>query len=95
MKKTLSLLVMVVAALSLAANNFLPVDMSQVKEAPAELKAKLINQSISKFKANPKLVNPVTKASDLVGGYTWTYEQASTRHQNPDSVETTATCRHL
>lgn len=82
---------MAVAALSLTATNLFPVDMSQVKEAPAELKAMLINQQISKLKASTKLVNPVTKASDLVGGYTWTYEQASTRHQNPDSVETTAT----
>ncbi len=82
---------MAVAALSLTASNLFPVDMSQVKEAPAELKAMLINQSISKLKASTKLVTPVTKASDLVGGYTWTYEQASTRHQDPDSVATTAT----
>jgi len=48
MKKTLSLLMMVVAALSLSANNFLPVDMSQEKKPqPSSKPSSSISQSAS------------------------------------------------
>ncbi|GEM_PF-1849485 len=84
MKKTLSVLLAAVTALTMTAANFMvapqatanmgaPVKMSNVKKAPAGMQAKMAEKFAAKLKASPNF--PASTAADLVGGYQWAYRQ--------------------
>lgn len=83
MKKTLTLLVAAVAALSMTAANYLttaqeaqmgtPVKMENMKKATPELMQKMEAKWASKLKATPNF--PATTVDDLVGGYDYVYRQ--------------------
>ncbi|MBR6432204.1 MAG: hypothetical protein IKS64_05060, partial [Muribaculaceae bacterium] len=68
-----------------------PVKMENVKQAPAALKAQLMEKTVAKYGTQLKSVAPATKASDLVGGYQWTYDMASSLAEDPSTIEPSAT----
>ncbi len=60
------------------------------KQAPKEMVAKLAQKAIAN-RAPKKLNTPVSVASDLLGGYTWNYEMASSYDVDPEQVTTSST----
>ena len=58
------------------------------KQAPKEVVAKLAEKAIA-ARAPKKINAPVTVASDLLGGYSWTYEMSKEWDVDPTTVETT------
>lgn len=96
MKKTLSLLLAAVTALTMTAANFMvapqqianvgtPVKM-EMKKAPAALQAKMAAKFAAKLKASPNF--PASTAADLVGGYQWSYRQyAGDLTTQPDTLD--------
>ena len=98
MKKFLLSAFALAVALSAAAFNMAPtVEKAQLgtpmnaKQAPKEMVAKMIQKTIATKAPQAKLNTPVTKASDMEGGYTWNYEMAGGWGVDPDTVATTAT----
>lgn len=60
------------------------------KQAPKELVAKLAQKTVAN--RAPKAINsPVTVASDLLGGYSWTYQMSSDRQEDPANATVTGT----
>ena len=98
MKKFLLSAFALAVALSAAAFNMAPtVEKAQLgtpmnaKLAPKEMVAKMIQKTIATKAPQAKLNTPVTKASDMEGGYTWNYEMANSWGVDPEAVTTTAT----
>ena len=98
MKKFLLSAFALAVALSAAAFNMAPtVEKAQLgtpmnaKQAPKEMVAKMIQKTIATKAPQAKLNTPVTKASDMEGGYTWNYEMANSWGVDPEAVTTTAT----
>lgn len=67
-----------------------PVEMGNIQQAPASLKAQLVEKTVAKYGTQLRSVAPATKASDLVGGYQWSYDMASSYAQDPTTVEPSA-----
>ena len=93
MKKFLLSAFALAVVFSAAAFNLAPTAKSaqlgapmNAKQAPKELIAKMAEKAIATKASTIKLNNPVTKASDLEGGYNWTYEMASSQAEDPTTV---------
>ncbi|MBR6282750.1 MAG: SusF/SusE family outer membrane protein [Muribaculaceae bacterium] len=90
------LLTMAAAAATLAASAFTlaPVNEAQlgaptnIKEATPEMVHQLATKTLA-ARAPKHIQTPVTVASDLLGGYTWTYEMSQKWDVDPSTVETT------
>ncbi len=101
MKKLLLSAFALAVAMSAAAFNLAPnrmqtatlSSMDNVKKAPKELVQKRLQQKFAELQKKnglSKLDTP-TKASDVVGGYTWTYSETETQTVDPDSAVVSAT----
>ena len=91
------------AAVAMAAAAFQPVvtnaptqfiDLQNVKKAPKELVVKHLKQNQPQ-RAPKRLKTPVRQASDLVGSYSWNYEQASKRAENAATVTGTPGSKNI
>ncbi|MBR1804506.1 MAG: hypothetical protein IJ775_06365 [Muribaculaceae bacterium] len=60
------------------------------KQAPKEVVAKLAQKTVAN-RAPKKINSPVTVASDLLGGYSWTYQMSKDRTEDPASATVTGT----
>ena len=101
MKKLLLSAFALAVAMSAAAFNLAPnrmqtatlSSMDNVKKAPKELIQKKIQQEFAELQKRnapqTKLEQP-TKASDVVGGYTWSFNETDSLYANPDSAVATA-----
>ena len=96
MKKYLLSAFAFAVAFAASAFNYAPIESNvqlgtplNAKQAPKELVAKLAQKTAAN-RAPKKINTPVTKASDLLGSYTWSYEMASSRAADPTTVTGTA-----
>ncbi len=97
MKKYLLSAFAFAVAFAASAFNYAPIESSvqlgtpmNAKQAPKEVVAKLAEKAIAN-RAPKKINTPVTVASDLLGGYSWTYDMASSYGVDPDTIAATGT----